>query len=90
MGDADLEIVDGDRFRHAAKEGEQPDMRRQPVLAALGPVRLGPDQPRARQADDEDLRRPRPLAKAENTPKGLFIRRFNANNRGPNRALRLL
>jgi len=59
VGDPDLEVVRSNPGRHPAQEGEQPHMGRQPVVVALGPGRLGVDQPRARQAGDEELGLPR-------------------------------
>ena len=57
MGDADLQIVGHHLGGYATEEGEQTDMRAQPVLRRLCPTGLGVDQPRTRQAGHEDLRR---------------------------------
>ena len=56
--DADLRVVGHQLRRHAAHEGERPDMRADPVRQRLGPARLGIGVVGGAHHGDEDLRRP--------------------------------
>ncbi len=57
-GDADLRVVGHQLRRHAAHEGERPDMRADPVWQRLGPARLGIGVIGGAHGGDEDLCRP--------------------------------